>query len=401
MTGVRSIGFGMVAVLALLPLGGCASPGLPPGGPERHTPPMITRIQPDTNSVGVRGKEMVVHFDEVISEHPSGATSLNDLVLISPRKGAPEVDWHRSSISIRPRKGWRPNTAYTVTILPGISDLRGNIRPTSTVVTFSTGSTIPPTILGGTLFDWLTGIPVNTGMVEARPVTDTSTVYVAASDSIGHYRMRGLPAGQYMVRGFMDQNRNRAIDPGEAFDTTRVYLSDTLNLELLAFAHDSTGPHLSSVTVSDSMKLHANFDTPLDPRVPLEPAQFRLIGPDSTQIAIVSATAARQDTTRATPILAPVSQSAIPIPQRRPEATRVPLPRPTRPLLIRDVQLVLATPLRAGSAYRLDALNAVGPTGHKLSSSVSFTAPKRVPAKTPIPARPMVPAARPAQRPAR
>lgn len=391
-----------IGVVTLISLGGCASPGLPPGGPERHTPPMITRIQPDTNSVGVRGKEMVVHFDEVISEHPAGATSLNDLVLISPRKGAPQVDWHRSSLSIRPRRGWRPNTTYTVTILPGISDLRGNIRTTSTVVTFSTGASIPRTVLGGTLFDWLTGIPVSTGIVEARPITDTSTVYVAASDSIGHYHMIGLPTGQYIVRGYVDQNRNRAIDPGEAFDSTRVYLSDTLNLELLAFAHDSTGPHLGSARPSDSVTVHAIFDTPLDPRVPLLPAQFRLTGPDSVQIAIVSVTAARPDTTRAMPVLAPVSQSAIPIPQRRPAPSNVPLPKPTRPLLIRDVQLVIARPLSAGSTYRLDALNAVGPTGHKLSSSVTFTVPRRPATKTtPAPARPVVPAVRPPQRPAR
>jgi hypothetical protein len=387
--------------IALISLGACASPGLPPGGPERHTPPMITRIQPDTNSVGVRGKEMVIHFDEVISEHPAGATSLNDLVLISPRKGAPEVDWHRSSLSIHPGKGWRPNTTYTVTVLPGISDLRGNVRTMSTVVTFSTGATIPPTVLGGTLFDWLTGLPVSAGMVEARPVTDTSTVYVAASDSIGHYQMRGLSAGQYMVRGYMDQNRNRAIDPGEAFDTTEVNLADTLNLELLAFAHDSTGPHLGSITVADSVTVHAIFDTPLDPRVPLAPAQFRVTGPDSAQLAIVSVSAAPKDTTRATAIRAPIPQSAIPIPQRLPGTPALVLPKPTRPLLIRDVRIVIAKPLRAGSTYRLDALDAVGPTGRKLSSSASFTVPKPPPKTASPAARPAAATQRPQQRSAR
>ena len=351
---------------------------------------MITRIQPDTNSVGVRGKEFVVHFDEVISEHPAGATSLNDLVLISPRHGAPVVDWHRSSLSIHPNKGWRPNTVYTVTVLPGIADLRGNVRTTPTIVTFSTGASIPQTVLGGTLFDWLTGLPVNTGMVEARPVTDTSVVYVAASDSVGHYRMRGLPASQYMVRGYMDQNRNRALDPGEAFDTTRVYLTDTLNLELLAFAHDSTGPRLGSASESDSVTIRAIFDTPLDPRVPLTPALFRLTGADSAQIAIVSVTPVRPDTTRAAPVFAPVSQSAIPIPQRRPATSTLVLPKPTRPLLVRDVLIVIANPLHAGSIYRLDAIDATGPTGRKLSSDRNFTAPKPLPPKLPVnsPAKP-------------
>ena len=392
--------FNAITVVALV---ACASPGLPPGAPERHTPPMITRIQPDTNAVGVRGDEFVIHFDEVISERPANATSLNDLVLISPRRGAPEVDWHRSSISIRPSKGWRANTTYTVTVLPGVADLRGNVRTTPTVVTFSTGPSIPRTVLGGTLFDWLTGLPVNTGMVEAWSVSDTSLVYIAASDSIGHYSMRGLPPAQYAVRGYMDQNRNRGLDPGEAFDTTRVQLSDSLNLELLTFAHDSIGPRLGTVTMADSVTLRAIFDTPLDPRVIPTAAQFVLTGPDSARVAITSVAAARQDTTLAAPTLPPVSQSAIPVPQRRPAAKTRVLPKPSRPLLVRDVLMVVARPLVAGATYRLDAINAVGPTGRKLSSNQTFTVPKPAPRATPAPT-PTKPAPRatppPAVRPA-
>lgn len=391
----------------MLALFACASPGVPPGGPERHTPPAITRIQPDTNSVGVRGKEFVIHFDEVISEHPAGATTLGDLVLISPRNGQPVVDWHRSSLSIRPRRGWRANTAYTVTVLPGIADLRGNVRTTPTVVTFSTGPSIPNTSIRGTMFDWLSGLPIGGGMVEVRPQTDTSVVYVTASDSIGHYRLVGLPPARYQVRGYADGNRNRGLDPGEAFDTTRVDLADSLNLEILAFAHDSTGPKLGTVTVQDSVTVRANFDTPIDPRVPLTPAMFTLTAPDSSHIAIVSVKVMQQDTTHPAPVAAPppTAPSVIPVPQRR-APPKVVLPKPTRPLLVRDVIIVASKPLQAGATYRLDALNAMGPTGRKLSSSQTFTVPKPEKPATPSasPAKPAAPdTARPVQpqRPAR
>lgn len=362
----------------LLGVAGCASPGLPPGGPERHVPPAIVRIQPDTNSVSVRGREFVIKFDEVISERPSNASSLADLVLISPRSGAPRVDWHRSSISIRPSKGWKANTAYTVTLLPGVADLRGNVMKTATVVTFSTGASIPDTHLSGTIFDWLTGIPSNSGLVEAHPVNDTTTVYLAASDSIGHYSMRGLPPAQYSVRGIIDANRNRALDPSEAYDTTGVYLKDSLNLELLAFAHDSTGPKLGNVRPGDSVTVHATFETPLDPRVPLTTSEFRLTGPDSTGIAIVSVKPFTPDTAVHAPTAPPVTQSAIPIPLRRPTRATMILPKPTRPLLVREIVLVIATPLRPGITYRLTALNATGPTGKKLSSDKTFELPKPV-----------------------
>lgn len=368
----RTSVFNAMAMIALV---ACASPGVPPGGPERHVPAAITRTEPDTNAVNVRGKQFVIHFDEVIAEKPGSAASLNDLVLISPRNSAPDVDWHRTSLSIHPHKGWLPNTAYTVTLLPGIADLRGNVRTTETVVSFSTGPTIPATSISGELFDWLSGVPINTGMIEARASTDTSLVYLTASDSVGHYRIHGLPPGQYQVRGYADANRNRALDPGEAFDTTRVYLKDSLDLELLAFTHDSTGPRLGTVAVEDSVTLRAIFDTPLDPRVKLDPTHFTLTGADSSHIAIVSVAPARPDTTRATPNVQPVSQSVIPIPSRRTPAAKLVLPKPTRPLLIRDVTIVVAKPLRRGASYTLTAINAVGPTGRTLSSDKAFSIP--------------------------
>lgn len=359
---------------------------------------MITRIRPDTNSVNVRGDEMVVNFDEVISERPGGAaTTLADVVLISPRDGAPVVDWHRSSIAIRPRHGWRKNTAYTVTLLPGIADLRGNVRGMTVAVTFSTGPTIPGTVLRGTLFDWLEGTPVITGLVEARPVSDTALIYVAATDSLGHYRLRGLPPAQYIVRGIIDRNANRGLDPGEAFDSTRVNLADSLSLELLAFAHDSVGPHLSQVSVQDSVTLRANFVTPLDPRVPLTAAQFVVIAPDSTRIPVTAAIPASADTTsRTTSPLASKVQlqsggsaggSVVPVPQPAQRGRPV-LPKPAVALLYRDVVITVSRPLRRAVTYRLRATAVRGPTGRAATSEQSFTTPNPAPPDTTHPHQP-------------
>lgn len=382
----------LAATTTLLALGACARPGVPPGGPERHTPPMIKRIRPDTNAVNVRGDEMVVDFDEVISERPSGASStLSDLVLISPRDGSPVVDWHRSSLAIHPRRGWRKNTAYTVTILPGIADLRGNVRGNTVTVTFSTGSTIPATVLAGTLFDWLEGTPVITGIVEARPVADTSVIYIGATDSVGHFRLRGLPPAQYIVRGIIDRNANRGLDPGEAYDSARVSVADSLSLELLAFAHDSVGPKLSAVTPQDSVTLRANFGTPLDPRVPLTAAQFVVIAPDSTRVPVTVAIRASADTVpHATSPLASRVQpqsggsaggSVVPLPQP-PRRGQLPLPKPAVPLLYRDVVITLSHALRPGLAYVLRATGVRGPTGHVATSNLTFTVPKPAPPDT-------------------
>src|SRR5215207_8511048 len=105
---------------------GCASQGAPPGGAPDSTPPEVLHITPDTGAVNVKPARVVFRFDEVVSERPQGATSLRDLFIISPRQGEPDVDWRRDAITVRARRGWRANTVYTVTMLPGLTDLRGN-----------------------------------------------------------------------------------------------------------------------------------------------------------------------------------------------------------------------------------------------------------------------------------
>ncbi|HVD61031.1 MAG TPA: Ig-like domain-containing protein, partial [Gemmatimonadaceae bacterium] len=121
----------------------CASPGIPPGGPVDTDAPKLLGISPDSGRTGVTPKEVRFRFDELVSERPPSVPTLNALFLISPRDGEARVDWHRSEISVRPRRGWRANTPYTVTMLPGLADLRGNVRNVGATIVFSTGATIP------------------------------------------------------------------------------------------------------------------------------------------------------------------------------------------------------------------------------------------------------------------
>src|SRR6476659_6710686 len=83
----------------MLALGACASPGTPPGGPVDTQAPQIVRIAPDSAKTGVKPREVIFQFDEVVNERPSGATSLSGLFLISPRNGEARADWHRSTIA--------------------------------------------------------------------------------------------------------------------------------------------------------------------------------------------------------------------------------------------------------------------------------------------------------------
>jgi len=172
----------------------CASPGFPPGGAVDRVPPVLVRVTPDTGTLNVRPREVVFQFDKVISERPASVQSLEQLVVVSPTEGVVNVDWHRQQIRIRPRKGWRANTAYSVTILPGLSDLQGNATRTPVRTEFSTGARLTNGTIRGVAFDWVAQAVVRGALIEAVTGADTNVRYVAATDSTGRFSLGGLPA---------------------------------------------------------------------------------------------------------------------------------------------------------------------------------------------------------------
>ncbi|MDQ3996408.1 MAG: Ig-like domain-containing protein, partial [Gemmatimonadota bacterium] len=189
----------------------------PPGGPEDDAPPEVVLVVPESGVVNFRRRVVEFRFDEVITDRGTGAASLAQLVLISPREEAPRVSYRRDAIAVRPRSGWRPNTAYTVTLLPGATDLRGNASKARRTVVLSTGAALPPFALQGRVFDWMAERPAPMAWVEAISRPD-SVVYIAVADSSGAFTVGPLPNGAYTLRAFIDQNNNRALDRGEAWD---------------------------------------------------------------------------------------------------------------------------------------------------------------------------------------
>ena len=108
---------------------GCASVGQPPGGPPDSAPPKILAVKPESGAVvpNLSG-DAVIQFDEVIEEMAGSGAGLSPLakqVLLSPVAGEVKVSWHRSSVRIKPKEGWKKRV-YRLEILPGFTDLRRN-----------------------------------------------------------------------------------------------------------------------------------------------------------------------------------------------------------------------------------------------------------------------------------
>ncbi len=312
-----------LAIVVTCALAACASPGMPPGGPVDAAAPQVVDINPDSGATGTKPVAVIFRFDEVVNERPSGVPTLNGLFLISPRDGEPRVDWHRNSISVRPRRGWRNNTAYTITLLPGLSDLRGNTRNTGAVTLFSTGATIPGGRISGTAFNWTDGRALPRALVEARPRSDTTIVYIAASDSLGNFSLSTMPSGAYVVRAIADENNNKALDPREAWDSVAVTLADTARTDIFAFIRDSIGTRMAGVTIVDSVTVRVEFDNPISPTSLPVPNNFRVRASDSTDVPIVSVAPPAADTS-----ISSVRKLSRPIP---PRSLVIKLARPLRP----------------------------------------------------------------------
>ena len=337
----------------------CASPGAPPGGPVDTEAPQIVNVAPDSGKLGTTPRAVIFRFDEVVNERPSGAASLAALFLISPRTGEPRVDWNREEIAVRPRGGWRRNTAYTITMLPGLSDLRGNARNTGAVTMFSTGETLPAARIDGTLFNWTEARVISRGgLVQAWPRGDTTLVYLTTTDSAGAFSIATLPPGDYVVRGLSDDNTNRALDRREAWDTVAVALRDVATINLLAFIHDSLGTRLQSATIRDSVTVELNFDNPLSITQPLASSNIRVVASDSTDMGVTSVSLPPADTSAA--------------------ARRIGRPIPTRSVIVK-----LSRPLRARGVYRIRVTDVHNLVEVRRSMDLQLTAPETIPVPPP------------------
>jgi hypothetical protein len=244
-------------------------------------------------------------------------------------------------------------------MLPGMTDLRGNVRNTGAVVIFSTGPTIPNSTLSGIVFNWLAGALAPRAFVEARPTTDTSTVFVTVADSTGAFLLPTMAPGQYRVRAILDGNSNKGLDPREEWDTATVALTNSARVELYPFPHDSVGARLASIGLRDSVTLELVFDHPIDVNQHFAPASVSIKTSDSASIPIVSITK----------------------PELLRDTTAAVGPRPSRPIPSNSLLVGIGTPIRQKTTVRVRTMEVRGLDG------VAFTS-DRVEALTPAPPPP-------------
>ena len=385
----------------------CASPGAPPGGPVDKVAPVIVKVTPDSGALNVKDRAITVRFDEVISERTRGG-ELSSVVVLSPSDGAARVQWRRDAITVRPRKGFRANTAYSLTIMPGLGDLSGNGTTKARTYVFSTGASIPDGVVRGAVFDWTTLRPASSALIDARIGSDSTFRWIARTDSTGRYTLPLLPAGSYTIRAMLDANANGRLEPRELWDSVTVGIADSLRLDLYAFVHDTLGARVVGADVRDSVTLRFSFDRPLALEPVLTADQVELRRADSSRVRIRAVaraaaydslartraaaakdSALRADTSAAGRAARARTDSLRVIAERdsierarvearratRDTTTTIAPPEPTRAMITGDFVAVLDEPLPPGT-YRITVRDAVSASRVTRSSERTFTRAK-------------------------
>lgn len=241
----------------------CANVEAPPGsGPDFDPPAVLERYPAPGAVVPDLDDDASIRFDEPI-QSPRNLERGLDL--------SPAWDWKFNpstrGFSVKPREGWRTGVVYHVRVPRGVADLLRNTTRTSIEWTFSTGPDISRTRIDGTIYDRIQGAGVRDARILFLP--QDSIPYSVVSDTGGVFSMNSLPPGEYLVLGFLDQNRNRRLDRGmETYDSAVVSLPDSISrhaLNLWMIPPDSTPPVLVGVVAFDTVTVVLEFDEPLEP----------------------------------------------------------------------------------------------------------------------------------------
>jgi Big-like domain-containing protein len=237
----------------------------------------VVQTTPDSGAVlQTPPHEAAIQFDEVIAERVAGTpNTIDGAVVLSPTVGPTRVSWKRTRLEVSPRGGFKPGRIYRLELLPVVTDLRTNRMHQGRLIVFSTGPEIPHARLTGAIVDWVAGHAAPRALVEAVLLPD-SLPYRTVTDSTGWFDMGAMPAGTYLIYGIMDTNGDKRRGPREAFDTSRVEVTDSGVVELYAFVHDTIGPRVRQVETQDSMTVKVTFDRPIDPAFAFDTAHVAL-----------------------------------------------------------------------------------------------------------------------------
>lgn len=197
----------------------CANTTQPPsGGPRDTIPPVLVKVVPETNVLGVplEGAVFTFTFDEYFT-----VKTPTNIFLSPPLNKPPKYKIHGKSIQISFEEPLDSNTTYTLTLANAIADNNeSNMFPGFTYV-FSTGDSIDSLMITGIVQDCSTLAPVKGITVMLyKDLADSAVILskpfaAAKTDDWGFFCIRNLPDTNFRLYAVKDDNNNNVYDPAE------------------------------------------------------------------------------------------------------------------------------------------------------------------------------------------
>lgn len=239
---------------------GCASTGVPTGGPKDVTPPFVKGSNPKANTLNFKGKEVVIEFDEIIQLKEI----FQKFVISPPVNKRPVITARGKELVIRFEEDLQANTTYTLDFADAIVDNNeGNILQNFRF-SFSTGMVVDSLMISGFLFDAENLAPVADAIVMVHSnLADSALktqvpIRLAKTNKEGAFSIQNVAHGQYRVYALEDANRNYLYDqPGERIAWNPLLIEPTImNKERLdSIAPDSFQVVNYKAFLPDSLKL--------------------------------------------------------------------------------------------------------------------------------------------------
>lgn len=240
--------YGLLLVVVISLLMGCAQMVAPTGGTKDTTPPEVLSSKPNSRSHSFNASEIVIRFDEYIQ-----VSNIEDQLIISPPfNEKPEVVVDGKQLKIRSIPSLQPNTTYTLHFGNSIADVHEKNVLSNFSYVFSTGKEIDSLFLRGNILNGfnLKPEPSYTIALYSDSSFSDSTIYLkkplylTKSDASGLFQLNNLPHTQFKLFAFKDENKNLLYNSSEPFciydDSVR--LSDSLSFIRLTSSEGNKYP---------------------------------------------------------------------------------------------------------------------------------------------------------------
>ena len=234
---------------ALLSVSSCARMGNPDGGWYDDTPPRVVSSSPNDKGTHVKQQRITIDFDEFIKLEDAQSK----VIISPPQLEQPDIKASGRRIIVNLLDSLKSNTTYTIDFSDAITDNNEGNPMGNYTFSFSTGAEIDTFEVAGYVLNASDLEPVKGTLVGLYSVGDTivpdtlkddsiRTLWqqtpgyffhrvpmarVSRSDSRGHFVIKGVAPGEYIVRALQDA------------DGDYVFSQKS---EAVAFSHDIVKP---------------------------------------------------------------------------------------------------------------------------------------------------------------